>query len=301
MTTSDLDYTPRGLATADTERKHEVHVDLPNRSTYGGPTGGLIYKKIPEAAKKIGFIEKTEKNAFHGFEYRGIDAVMSACGGVFADIGLTVQFNVVETVLTEIDYQQNKKGWRALSLCEFTFWAEDGSFLRCYVRGEGQDKGDKAVTKSYAIAFKYCLMYNLCIPLSKQDDPDGEVVPDLSTTQNKDKPKARQSRAKKEPEKPKTAAKQKAKKEPEKAAATPAQPGGPLSELRLWMHKTGECLTPDQASAMITYASGGKYTDIKGGISNEDAQDYLTMLKEFVETSSVKELHNAVREYKADK
>jgi len=296
----ETDYTPRGLATADSERAHETHTDLPLRSTYGGPAGGLIYKKIPEAARKIGYVEKTEKNTFHGFVYRGIDQVMSACGSVFAEVGITVQFNVAELTLTEIEYKGNQKGWRAISLCEFTFWAEDGSFLRCYTRGEGQDKGDKAVTKSYAIAFKYCLMYNLCIPLSSQEDPDGQVVPDLKT--DADKPKSRASKKsepKNEPAKAKPAKGKPAKdKEPK---AEPAQPGGPMSALRLWMHKTGECANPEQANAMLSYASGGKHKNIKDAIADNDAEDYLSMLKEFAETTSVKELQNAVRDYQSDK
>lgn len=129
-----------------------------------------IYQSIAKIMEEVPAISKNKKNAQQGFMYRGIDEVMNAFQPLFAKYKV---FTVPQILEQKREERTSAKGNLLIySICtiQYTFYAEDGSFIQATVIGEGMDSGDKATNKAMAIALKYALFQVFCIPT--EDDPD---------------------------------------------------------------------------------------------------------------------------------
>ena len=134
-----------------------------------------IYEAISKCMEDIGAVGKNDKNSSQGFMYRGIDAVMNAINPALVKNHVFVVPEVLEQQRTE--RQTNKGGTLFYSICKicFTFYAEDGSFIKATTIGEGMDSGDKATNKAMSIAFKYACFQVFCIPTEEMQDPDADT------------------------------------------------------------------------------------------------------------------------------
>ena len=135
-----------------------------------------IYETIPAVMAEIGAIGKDSWNK-QGFAYRGIDAVMNALNPAMTKYKMFVIPKVLDQRREE---RQAAKGSNLIySICtvEYTFYAEDGSFVSATVIGEGMDSGDKATNKAMSAAFKYACFQTFCIPTEEMKDPDAETPP----------------------------------------------------------------------------------------------------------------------------
>ena len=147
---------------------------------------GLIYKKIAAILADSDAIGKDRINNQQGFRFRGIDDVYNSLHPILAKHGVFSTTTVLEDRTEE---RQSARGgtliYRILKV-QFTFYAEDGSFVQSVVIGEGMDSGDKASNKAMAIAHKYALLQLLAIPTEDAKDPDAEshdVLPKKQPTQ----------------------------------------------------------------------------------------------------------------------
>jgi hypothetical protein len=134
-----------------------------------------IYGAIIGVMGDIGAIGKEKKNSQQGFMYRGVDDVMNALQPLLVKHKVFIVPNIIRQAREE---RQTKQGGNLIySVCdiEYTFYAEDGSSIKCTVTGEGMDSGDKATNKAMAIAFKYACFQVFCIPTEEMKDPDSEV------------------------------------------------------------------------------------------------------------------------------
>ena len=133
-----------------------------------------IYEAIIGVMGDIGAIGKEKKNIQQNFMYRGVDDVMNALQPLLVKHKLFIVPNIIKQTREE---RVSGKGNNLIySVCdiEYTFYAEDGSSIKCTVTGEGMDSGDKATNKAMAIAFKYACFQVFCIPTEEMKDPDGE-------------------------------------------------------------------------------------------------------------------------------
>ena len=145
----------------------------------------LIYKKIAAILADSDAIGKDRINNQQGFRFRGIDDVYNSLHPILAKHGVFSTTTVLEDRTEE---RQSARGgtliYRILKV-QFTFYAEDGSFVQSVVIGEGMDSGDKASNKAMAIAHKYALLQLLAIPTGDAKDPDAEsheVLPKKQST-----------------------------------------------------------------------------------------------------------------------
>jgi hypothetical protein len=126
---------------------------------------------------KIG-IDKTSRNEFHKFNFRGIDAVQQTLSPLLAKHGLVIMPTVLERIVTE---QQTQKGGSQTNVAvrvEYVFRCDEETdstsrtALACQVWGEATDTGDKATSKALSMAYKYMVFQVFCPPLSGADDAD---------------------------------------------------------------------------------------------------------------------------------
>lgn len=134
----------------------------------------MIYSKIPAIIADLKPIGKDAKNQQQGWNFRGIDQVYDALMPLMAKHKVFTIPNVIDSKTEE---RKTRNGasliYRVLTI-EYTFYAEDGSFVKAAVIGEGMDSGDKAANKAMSIAHKYALFQALCIATKEVEDPDRE-------------------------------------------------------------------------------------------------------------------------------
>jgi hypothetical protein len=136
-----------------------------------------IYKAISEAMKDIEPIAKNRKNQQQGFQYRGVDDVMTELAPILTKHGI---FIVPEVLEQKREERQTKSGGNlnySIQRIAFHFTADDGSKVTAVVVGEGMDGADKASNKALSVAFKYACLQVFCIPTEDSKDPDDETMP----------------------------------------------------------------------------------------------------------------------------
>lgn len=135
-----------------------------------------IFETLMAVMNDIPAIGKDSKNMAQGFSFRGVDAVTNTLNPIFRKHNLIV----MPTKITELsrDVKDTKNGGQQFFtnlIIEYTFYAEDGSYVKAEVKGEGADSGDKSSNKAMAVAFKYAVCQTFSIPTEKEepeaDDP----------------------------------------------------------------------------------------------------------------------------------
>lgn len=130
-------------------------------------------------------ITKGQKNAQHGFMYRGVDAVMNVFQPLLAKHKV---FVVPEVLDSHREERQTRNGGNLIYTIlkvKYTFYAEDGSNVSAVVQGEGMDSADKSSNKAMSVAFKYACFQVFCIPTEEMKDPDAETSEANSATEFK--------------------------------------------------------------------------------------------------------------------
>jgi len=133
-----------------------------------------IFQAISAAMGDIEPIAKERRNDKQGFNFRGIDDIMSELQPVLFKHGLFVVPEALDVIREQ--KQSTSGGVLLYSIVKmrYTFYSTDGSFIQAVVIGEGMDSGDKASNKAMAVAMKYALLQVFCIPTEDAKDPDAE-------------------------------------------------------------------------------------------------------------------------------
>lgn len=173
----------------------------------------LIFKKMSDVMKEIGFVGKDQKNQAQGFKFRGIDQFVNALYPALCKHGVFMTPRCVkeEHELKEVMRSSGKAGVdkHVTLMMEYDFFAEDGSKVTVGpVPAEGLDSGDKATNKALSAGLKYALIQTFSVPTEDMAEADLETPVIASTAQQK------------APEAPKQAPKA----TPSVAAASPATP-----------------------------------------------------------------------------
>ena len=143
----------------------------------------MIFPKMLAILGMIGAIGKDQKNTMQNYTFRGIDQFMNELHPALVKHGV---FVIPKSInyhheLKDVVRSNGKSGIdkHVHLLMEYTFMAEDGSFVTIGpMPAEGLDSGDKATTKALSAAFKYALMQIFSIPtedIVEQDKHNPEI------------------------------------------------------------------------------------------------------------------------------
>lgn len=119
-----------------------------------------------------GAVRKDGRNKDHGYNFRGIDAVMNACSPAFIKHGVVCvpKLQSIERSTVEVGRNRTLMGHVAV-IVEFVFHGPDGDSIVAVAPGEAMDSGDKATAKAMSVAFRTALLQALCLP-TDEPDPD---------------------------------------------------------------------------------------------------------------------------------
>lgn len=131
-----------------------------------------IYEAITAIMQEGYAIEKNNRNAQQGFNYRGIDDVMNTFQPLLSKYKVFVVPEVIEREREERVGRNGGNLLYSILTIRYTFYAEDGSSVSAVVVGEGMDSGDKASNKAMAVAMKYAMFQTFCIPTEEMRDAD---------------------------------------------------------------------------------------------------------------------------------
>lgn len=119
-------------------------------------------------------LRKSERNAAQGFNFRGIDQVMSAVGPALREHGVIVM-PTAKTVESE-RYLTAKGGQMhgVTVLVEYQVFGPGGDSFTGAAFGAAADSGDKAVSKAMSVAYRTFLLQGLTVP-TDEPDPDAQT------------------------------------------------------------------------------------------------------------------------------
>ena len=141
--------------------------------------GNLIYKKMSDVMKEIGYVGKDQKNQAQGFKFRGIDQFVNALYPALTKHGvfMTPRATSYTQELKDVVRGTGKPGVdkHVSIMMEYDFFAEDGSKVTVGpVPAEGLDSGDKATNKALSAALKYALIQTFSVPTEDMAEADFE-------------------------------------------------------------------------------------------------------------------------------
>ena len=114
-------------------------------------------------------IRKTGRNKTQGYDFRGIDEVMSVVGPALRAHNVTV-VPTAESVETE-RYQTKSDALMqgVIVKMRYTVYGPAGDSFEGSAYGQASDSGDKAIPKAESVAYRVFLLQALTVPT---DDPD---------------------------------------------------------------------------------------------------------------------------------
>lgn len=131
-----------------------------------------IHQLLAEAAGLVGPVGKEGKMTGHAsYSFRKADDVINAVSPVFADLGIVMIPQIVES---EYVQGQTRNGspqmWCRLTV-SFTFFGPKGDSVTASTIGEALDTSDKSTNKAHTAALKNALTQVLLLPF-EGDDPE---------------------------------------------------------------------------------------------------------------------------------
>jgi hypothetical protein len=157
----------------------------------------LIFKKMSDVMREIGFVGKDQKNQAQGFKFRGIDQFVNALYPALVKHGV---FMAPECVSENHEIKEVTRGSGKAGVDKhvhiqmaYTFYAEDGSSVRVGpIPAEGLDSGDKSTNKALSAALKYALIQTFSIPTEDMAEADFDS-PEIGTKRSNVEPPKRTS------------------------------------------------------------------------------------------------------------
>lgn len=133
-----------------------------------------VVQALAAASEDVRSVRKDSKNEAQRFNFRGIDAVMNACGPAFRRHGIICVPQTEDVQFEPMQLASGKTATRVVVRIRYVFYGPGGDSIDAIVYGESFDMGDKALAKAYSVAYRTCLLQTLTIP-TDDPDPDSEV------------------------------------------------------------------------------------------------------------------------------
>jgi len=132
-------------------------------------------------------IGKTDRNAAQNFNFRGIDATMSAVGPALREHRVFVIPKAKQITTDTYSTRGGAVMRNATVLVEWMVVGPAGDTFTGCTYGEAADAGDKAVSKAHSVAYRTFLLQALCIP-TDEPDPDASSHERSATPQRQAEP-----------------------------------------------------------------------------------------------------------------
>ena len=119
-------------------------------------------------------LEKSEKNEFQRYNFRGIDSLMVALSPLLARHDLIILPMGANHYGEEREAKDGKASFRVVvSMVYLLIHKGDASTIQVGpFYGEATDTSDKATNKAMSAAYKYMAFQTFCIPIKGQDEGD---------------------------------------------------------------------------------------------------------------------------------
>lgn len=135
-----------------------------------------VNEAILEVMRTVGAVGKDDRNTFHNFNFRGVDAVVNALSPAMKKAGVTIH----PSAILARDYEhyttdKNKQGTACRLVVEYTVTGPEGDTVQCVAAGESADTGDKATPKAMSVTFRTALLQTFALP-THEVDPDAQVM-----------------------------------------------------------------------------------------------------------------------------
>lgn len=135
-----------------------------------------VNEAIIEVMKDVGAVGKGDRNTFHNFNFRGIDAVVNALSPAMKRHGVTVHpSQIIARDYEHYTTDKNKQGTACRLVVEYTITGPEGDVIHCVAAGESADTGDKATPKAMSVTFRTALLQTFALPTT-ETDPDAQVM-----------------------------------------------------------------------------------------------------------------------------
>lgn len=132
-----------------------------------------LVERLVAAKKDIGAVGKGDFNQSQKFNFRGIDAVLTAAAPALVKNGIVVYPTVIKTERGTATARSGGAINTWLVTVDYTF--TDGvDKLTTRVVGESFDSGDKGATKAMSVAYRIALIQALSLP-TDEPDPDHDI------------------------------------------------------------------------------------------------------------------------------
>lgn len=114
-------------------------------------------------------IAKSERNTFHGYMYRGVEAVMNTVGPALRRHHIVPFPKVTRLDSRDVLTKKGDTNREVTVFVQYTFKGPAGDSEVIEVPGEGQDSGGSAVSKAMAVAQRIGYLQALAIPTTGPD------------------------------------------------------------------------------------------------------------------------------------
>ena len=148
----------------------------------------LIFQSMAAVMADITAIGKSDKNKFHGYNFRGIDKVYNEIQPLLKKHQIFCTSEILSMERKEYKNQKSQLCIHAVYKYRYYFFTVDGSSISTESIGEAIDtNGDKVSNKCASISHKYAIVQTFCIPTQDMEDPDREGPHDKNIRAFKEK------------------------------------------------------------------------------------------------------------------
>lgn len=136
-----------------------------------------IVAKMVEVRRRVPYLQRDAKNAFHKYNYASEAKVKEFVGNAFSDLDILFTASVVD--FSERDRPKKDGGTDVVTTARIAYrflYSGDGSSITGQFYGAGSDNLDKGLQKAITGAVKNVLTSTLLIPTG--DDPDYSPEPE---------------------------------------------------------------------------------------------------------------------------
>lgn len=143
-----------------------------------------IYARVCDAMADIDAVAKGRKNEFHGYQFRGIDDMLTMIHPVLAKHRLVLLPGEIvgDPKVVERASTKGKIELHVVVKVRWRLFTDDGSSIQCETLGEASDTGDKGCNKAMSASQKYAIIQIFSVPVAEKDRDTEERSPEFKAT-----------------------------------------------------------------------------------------------------------------------
>jgi hypothetical protein len=128
-----------------------------------------IHESLLAVMRDVPSIKKGGWNAFHKFNFRGVEQVMDHIGPAFRKHGVIPMPTVLSLDSRDVTTKKGELMREVTVLVRYVFKGPAGDEYECTVPGEAQDTSASAVSKAMSVAQRIAYTQALAIPTGEAD------------------------------------------------------------------------------------------------------------------------------------